>query len=103
MVLFQKSNCAPEVSTRTNLVFGNGGVTRPPRYVWLPPCCAGAKDARIKNNPKKQYFTWGTQSVNDDRPMHAEVVMNGTDVVESARRCEGHPKSRYTRRRLGEV
>src|SRR6266568_7981470 len=40
--------------------------------------------------------------VNNDRPLHAELVMNGTDVIESAWRCEGHPKAGYTRRRLGE-
>ena len=41
--------------------------------------------------------------VNDHSPFHAELVMNSTDVVESAWRREGHPKAGYAGIRLGEV
>ena len=41
-------------------------------------------------------------SVNNDCPFHAELVMNRTDVVERARRGEGHKKPCDIGRRLGE-
>ena len=102
---------------RTNLGFGRGGATRPPRYVasgrsaWAGSRFASCPDATEARSPneratilkqtKRRCFL-GQLWVNNDRPFHAELVMNGTDVIESAWRCEGHPKTRYTWKRLGE-
>ena len=85
-------------------LFGYGsGPTTAFTYVGIagkPDCCAGAKDARMRNKPKKRDFICSSPSVNNDRPFHAQGVMDGADVIENTWRSESDPKMGYTRRRL---
>src|SRR6516225_7041847 len=93
-VLFQKSNGAPDVSVRTNLGLCSGGVTRPPRYVSLYVARAHMAHERPSSTPTRRDLMWDLLSANNDPAGHAELIMNGTDVVERALRRERHAKAR---------
>src|SRR6516225_5608577 len=102
-VLFQKSNGAPDVSVRTNLGLCSGGVTRPPRYVSLYVARAHMAHERPSSTPIRRDLMWDLLSANNDAARHAELIMNGTDIVERAWRRERHAKTRDPWSRLSQV
>src|SRR4051794_29332750 len=99
----QKSNGAPEVSVSTNLGFGRGGVTIPPRNESPLAWCAGARDASANTRPKKRVLISSSSSMDDHGPDHAELVVDSTDVVERAGNRERHAEAGDVGIRLRQV
>src|SRR6516164_9742027 len=61
------------------------------------------KEPRTSSKPMKPGLICDLPSLNDDPSCHAELIMNGADVVESTWRREGHAKAVDARRRLGQI